>query len=356
MQTTKQGTNAHIRKETCVTCKYNLVYERKGEKATSSEQRADGLRPGELPRLPSLPELVQEATREQGVRLEPLSHDLPDKQVRRLRTALQQTVRFWREIQRLCQSHSTDDQAWSQYFREWNAALCRDLQTRPAGAKRTSEAAELLGLSHQQLKSVLEIYNPGCFAKRVHLHDLESACAFDLALGTDLLSRRKQQEALKLMNDVRPGLIIVSPPCRMYSAAMQNLLKDYRAENPEAMKRYMANRKEAQVLLDFAAEACELAHKLNLSFVLEHPATASSWHTEVLKRLCRLDGVHRITMDQCSFNLRGEQGLHRKSTGILTNNRHIAERLEVRCTRDHTHEPIEGGKRSIRSQVYTPLN
>ena len=155
------------------------------------------------------------------------------------------------------------------------------------------------------------------------------------------------------MNDVRPGLIIVSPPCRMYSA-MQNLLKDYRAENPEAMKRYMANRKEAQVLLDFAAEACELAHKLNLSFVLEHPATASSWHTKVLKRLCRLDGVHRITMDQCRFNLRGEQGLHRKATGILTNNPHIAERLEVRCTRDHTHEPIEGGKRSVRSQVYTP--
>ena len=61
----------------------------------------------------------------------------------------------------------------------------------------------------------------------------------------------------------------------MYSA-LQNLLKDYRDKNPEAMKRFIANRREAQGLLNFAAETCELCLNLGLSFVFEHPATASS--------------------------------------------------------------------------------
>ena len=48
-------------------------------------------------------------------------------------------------------------------MRQTNAEICRELYFRPEGTKRSRQIAEVMGLSHQQLKTVAEVFNPGCF-------------------------------------------------------------------------------------------------------------------------------------------------------------------------------------------------
>ena len=49
----------------------------------------------------------------------------------------------------------------------------------------------------------------------------------------------------------------------------------------------------------------------------------------------------------------GERGLVKKPTGFMTSSRYIAEQLGVRCTGDHDHVHLEGGRASA-AQVYPP--
>ena len=71
-----------------------------------------------------------------------------------------------------------------------------------------------------------------------------------------------------------------------------------------------------------------------------------------MQKLAAKNQVIKVIADQCAFNLRGAHGLHRKSTGILTNNSVIAQAVNKRCSKDHIHEVIIGGDKSAKSQVY----
>ena len=88
---------------------------------------------------------------------------LSDKQVRKIRAALKQAVGFWRQIQAMLTGHGTEDTEVSKIMRQTNAEICRELYFRPEGTKRSRQIAEVMGLSHQQLKTVAEVFNPGCF-------------------------------------------------------------------------------------------------------------------------------------------------------------------------------------------------
>ena len=79
-------------------------------------------------------------------------------------------------------------------------------------------------------------------------HNLEPGKVFDITLGHDLNDIRKRQEVKQYIRTMRPGLVLLAPPCRMYSQ-LQNLLKGLREEDSEVMDRYLKNRKEAHVHL-----------------------------------------------------------------------------------------------------------
>ena len=104
----------------------------------------------------------------------------------------------------------------------------------------------------------------------------------------------------------------------------------------------------------FAIEVCELCDELRLSFVLEHPLGASSWGERRMLSLLHRPSIHKITADQCAFELRSSQNnYHKKPTAFATNHLKIAETLHRRCPGGHVHEHILGDRRvSRRSQVY----
>ena len=126
----------------------------------------------------------------------------------------------------------------------------------PAGTKRSREIAEVMGLTVKQLKTVAEVYNPGCFQKITGRFHLSPGRAFDLILGDDLLSTNKQNEVWQYVQTTKPGLVCIAPPCKMYTQ-LQNLSKEKRARLPDLMKRYLKNKAEGDRLLTFAIRLCE---------------------------------------------------------------------------------------------------
>ena len=237
-------------------------------------------------------------------------------------------------------------------MKDLNSEICQELAERPGGTKRSREIAEIMGLSHQQLKTVAEIYNPGCFGKLAAKYNLTPGKVFDIRLGYDLRNPKTQKEVKNYIKSVRPGLILLAPPCRLFSR-LQNLSKNKRETNMSLMNKYLTDREEAQQMLDFAIEVCRLCLQLGIKFVFEHPYAASSWRQPKMEQLLQDERVYFSRADQCQYGLRGESGeLHRKSTGFATNDGNIYEKLQRKCLGDHEHEHIIGGSRSRRSQEY----
>ena len=76
---------------------------------------------------------------------------------------------------------------------------------------------------------------------------------------------------------------------------------------------------------------------------LEQPAEALSWKTTALQKL---PGLH-TTFDQCRYGSKcqdvdGHWKLVRKATSLRTTKQSVAQALNLRCTRDHVHCPLEG--------------
>ena len=63
-------------------------------------------------------------------------------------------------------------------------------------------------------------------------------------------------------------------------------------------------RQEGLQLLEVAVKACKIQAKNGNGFILEHPAGASSWDTEVMQDLVKMDGVTCVTFDMCMLGLR----------------------------------------------------
>ena len=174
-------------------------------------------------RLRGVPEVQGMAT-EEPEEVREGRRDLAAKHRRKIKAALQKTIAFWKQIRLMFQDYCNEEGkfAWVEYFRRWNATLCSELAVHPSGTRETRAIADAMGLTHNQLLKVAEIYNPGCFQRQAEACGLHGGRAFDLELGTDLLKEEKRQEVRNYTQAERTGLVIISPPCRMYSA-LQNL-------------------------------------------------------------------------------------------------------------------------------------
>eukprot|EP00435_Cladocopium_sp_Y103_P054634 s153_g17.t2 len=303
---------------------------------------------GDRERVRAVPAVPQVEAEPPGLDFRPL----PPKIGRKIRAALKQAVAFWRQIQLILADDGNQGSATVDLMRRMNQEICTELQLHPRGSKRSHEIAEIMGLSHKQLRTVAEIYNPNCFGPLTHKFGLNPGRAFDVRLGDDLLDKNKRNEVKDYLRQVKPGLVLISPPCRMHSQ-LQNLSKHKRESMPHLMREYLKKKLEGDQLLQFAIEVCELCIELGLTFLFEHPYSASSWKHRAMERLLRLPNVFVTKADQCQFGLRGESGqLQRKATGFMTNDMNLAKELSKRCDGQHQHEVIIGGNRSRKAQEY----
>ena len=65
------------------------------------------------------------------------------------------------------------------------------------------------------IQQVAEVFSVPRFTARAMVHGLRPARAFDIELGDDLLLEGCRRDTLSYLQKVRPGLVVVSPPCTM---------------------------------------------------------------------------------------------------------------------------------------------
>ena len=216
--------------------------------------------------------------------------------------------------------------------------------------KAAHKFAGVLGQNPKQLRTVAEVYNPNRFGDRAKRFQLHPGQAFDLTLGHDLLKADMQAEVVQYLDFMRPGLVVISPPCTLFTP-LQNLNKHRKYQI------FLKRLRFARKLLRFSAKVAEKVMSYGGQFVLEHPLTSTAWLENELQQLMADDRVILVACDQCMFDLRSTSGnLHKKPTGFITTSPEIATELDQRCDRSHQHEQVIGsnqtGNRAKRAQVY----
>jgi len=227
----------------------------------------------------------------------------------------------------------------------------------PKDRKQFNCLAGVLDKDVKQAKVVAEVFNPGRFIKDSPKHRLIPGQAFDLELGNDLLKLGARREVRRYVQDVKPGLVVISPPCTMFSI-MQNMNQKRNRRRGQAHARFVFQKLcEAKVLLRFGEEIAETVMSYGGIFVFEHPLTSKAWEEPELQRLMLKDSIFLARGDQCCFGLRALNGkFYKKPTGWCTNSEAIAEALGQTCDGSHEHELIlgsdAGGSRSRQAQRY----
>ena len=227
----------------------------------------------------------------------------------------------------------------------------------PKDRRKFTRLAGVLDKDVKQAKTVAEVFNPGRFIKESPKHRLIPGQAFDLELGNDLLKVGARREVRRYVQDVKPGLVVISPPCTMFSI-MQNMNHKRNRNLGHEHARFVFQKLcEAKVLLRFGEEIAEMVMSYGGIFVFEQPLTSKAWEEPELQRLMMKDNVFLAKGDQCCFGLRALNGkFFKKPTGWCTNSEVIAEALDQKCDGSHEHELVlgsdAGGSRSRQAQRY----
>ena len=100
-------------------------------------------------------------------------------------------------------------------------------------------------------------------------------------------------------------------------------------------------------LLEVAMWVALTQHQTGRKFLLEHPAYASSWSTEMVSFVPGLEGVMLVTVDLCTSGMVDEdERSHYRTTTLTTNDSVVADAFRpYRCARDHKHVSSVGRRR-----------
>ena len=95
-------------------------------------------------------------------------------------------------------------------------------------------------------------------------------------------------------------------------------------------------------------------------FLHGHPQAATSWDLEMVKEIEMMEGVHKVTADQCEYSLvttvKGETRPARKPTSFLSNSWYIANELTRRCKEYHKHFSLMEGRAKAAEQWTVPCS
>ena len=202
--------------------------------------------------------------------------------------------------------------------------------------KQSVDVMTVCEAAASERQHVMEVFSTPHITATAQKMSLAADYAFDIKVGCDLRTKKARDEVIELVNKTKPELLVVCPPCKMYSILQR--LRKYKGEA------YENALNEAREFLAFAMELCTLQHTAGRKFVFEHPWFAESWFEECVRSVAEKAGVSCVRLDQCMFNLRDvHSGLrYRKPTGIMMNCEEIRQRVEKRCNGNHEHEPVFG--------------
>jgi hypothetical protein len=198
------------------------------------------------------------------------------------------------------------------------------------------------------LKAVVsEIYSPPRVTAAIKLlPELRLIPGFALDLTTadsdfklwDFDSKEMCERAMRKVKEDRSLLLVGSPMCTAFSTwqRINNLLR--------CPVTVAAEKKRAVERLRF----CVALYREHMShgryFLHEHPAYASSWQDEEMKKLMSEAGVVQATADQCQYGSQAPDGSPvKKPTTFLTNAPELAKELSARCSGKNGECSLPGG-------------
>ena len=195
---------------------------------------------------------------------------------------------------------------------------------------------------------VAEAYSPARMTKVAERLGYKPGFALDLTnldengIVWDLSLKERQEKALELLETMAPWLLIVSPPCTMFST-LQGF--NFKKQDEEQVRPRM---EEAIEHIAFSVLLCIRQAEAGRKYMFEHPAGASSWQTKLVNKLFLYRDSDRVNFDFCQAGMKlrktGE-GIVKKRTGIMTNSIALQIRLrELQCQGHHKHVQISGAQ------------
>ena len=194
-------------------------------------------------------------------------------------------------------------------------------------------------------KDLVEVFSPARIAEAAKEMGLDPGESMDLLSGWDFSKSSDRVRAIKYIKDVKPYLVVGSPPCTLFSVLQSlNLHKN----GAEWRQEFEIRKQQAIKHVEFCAAIYRLQSASGRYWVHEHPANASSWNLKTIAKLHTLPGVEKIRADMCAFGLKtkigNEERLARKPTCFMTNSWCVARELDRRCDGKHLHFSLMEGR------------
>ena len=162
----------------------------------------------------------------------------------------------------------------------------------------------------------------------------------------DFRERSDRNQARQLLRDLKPMWVIGAPPCTAFS--IWNYGMNYKKMDSEVVREKLA---EGRAHLQFMCSLYRMQTDANRYYLHEHPATALSWKEDVIDALARRPETMVVTAHQCQYGLvtpsEEDPSIMMpalKPTKFLTNSPLMASQLQLKCKRDHKHQPLVGGR------------
>ena len=183
-----------------------------------------------------------------------------------------------------------------------------------------------------------------------------TATRFSREDGWDFSKASHRRAFYKKQEEEKPDAILYSPVCKLWSQ-MQELNK---ARSPVYAANLEAKQKEDhEIHLTFVAVSYEKQRKEGRLGMVEHPWSATSWHTPAF---CRMEG-YDTRIDMCEYDLvlpddTGTINPVQKPTCLRTTSPIVHHLMWKECSGDHWHTHLEGyalglGARTALAENYT---
>ena len=211
----------------------------------------------------------------------------------------------------------------------------------------------------------MEIYGRGKIMEAAHgcrrnlnirgLDALDLRTCMDDGTPWDFNNPEHRRRARHLVETLRPTWLIGSPPCTAYTRLNWNW--NYPKMDPQTVQ---AKIEEGRRHLHFIIGLYHLQLEQGRHFLHEHPAGAKSWDDEWMVQLLQHPRVKTIISDQCEYGLvtRDDHG-HlvpaKKPTRWATTSDQMISRLSKRCSGQHQHQPLLGGRAADAAFYPLPL-
>ena len=213
--------------------------------------------------------------------------------------------------------------------------------------RKKSRKQELQALQGEDRNfEVCEIFTPPRVTKRLKDRpgsDLRAGWSVDkhyvdpvTGRSYDLTNRRDQREVKRMLRRDKPLMLIASPSCALVSVAT---LTGGPTEVETA---------QAQEMLRFAMELCEVQRRDGRDYIFELPQSARSWQDPSIMEFAMRTRAGTVTFDQCCFgqvatDLLGIAPVYEPTT-FMTNAGPVLESFDRRCEGGHRHVQLVGAQ------------